>query len=118
MDILLYVCAAISTVGAAITVIYNTASKAKQPWDSLMSRMMAVEAKLAEHDRHFASDLERIRAMEAENAEVLKALFALLSTVTPAQLPTFSLEPVKALYIVVLPEFGLPVKAILIFLSS
>lgn len=79
MDILLYVCAAISTVGAAITVIYNTASKAKQPWDSLMSRMMAVEAKLAEHDRHFASDLERIRAMEAENAEVLKALFALLS---------------------------------------
>lgn len=79
MDILLYVCAAISTVGAAITVIYNTASKAKRPWDSLMSRMMAVEAKLAEHDRHFASDLERIRAMEAENAEVLKALFALLS---------------------------------------
>lgn len=79
MDILLYVCAAISTVGAAITVVYNTASKAKQPWDSLMNRMMAVEAKLAEHDRHFASDLERIRAMEAENAEVLKALFALLS---------------------------------------
>ena len=33
------------------------------------------------------------------------------STVTPAQLPTFSFRPVRALYMVVLPEFGLPVKA-------
>ena len=38
-----------------------------------------------------------------------------LSTVTPAQFPTFSLRPVRALNIVVFPEFGLPVKAILIF---
>jgi hypothetical protein len=38
-----------------------------------------------------------------------------LSTVTPAQLPTFSLRPVRALYIVVLPELGLPAKAILIY---
>ena len=37
-----------------------------------------------------------------------------LSTVTPAQFPTFSLRPVRALNIVVLPELGLPVKAILI----
>ena len=37
-----------------------------------------------------------------------------LSTVTPAQFPTFSLDPVRALYIVVLPELGLPIKAILI----
>ena len=37
-----------------------------------------------------------------------------LSTVTPAQLPTFSLRPVRALYMVVLPELGLPAKAILI----
>ena len=37
-----------------------------------------------------------------------------LSTVTPAQLPIFSFRPVRALYIVVLPLFGLPVNAILI----
>ena len=37
-----------------------------------------------------------------------------LSTVTPAQLPTFSFFPVRALYIVVLPLLGLPVNAILI----
>jgi hypothetical protein len=41
-----------------------------------------------------------------------------LSTVTPAQLPTFSFLPVKALYMVVLPLLGLPAKAILIFHSS
>ena len=40
------------------------------------------------------------------------------STVTPAQLPTFSFLPVRALYMVVLPEFGLPVKAILMTDSS
>ena len=37
-----------------------------------------------------------------------------LSTVTPAQFPTFSFPPVKALNIVVLPLLGLPAKAILI----
>jgi hypothetical protein len=42
---------------------------------------------------------------------------SLLSTVTPAQLPTFSLRPVKALYIVVLPELGFPANAILIEIS-
>ena len=36
-----------------------------------------------------------------------------------AQLPTFSFRPVRALYMVVLPEFGLPVKAIrMTFLPS
>ena len=40
--------------------------------------------------------------------------YSFFSTVTPAQFPTFSLRPVSALYMVVLPEFGLPVKAILI----
>ena len=40
--------------------------------------------------------------------------WAFFSTVTPAQLPTFSLRPVRALYIVVLPLLGLPASAILI----
>ena len=35
------------------------------------------------------------------------------STVTPAQLPTFSFRPVSALNMVVLPLLGLPVNAIL-----
>ena len=47
-------------------------------------------------------------------ANFLLMACSFLSTVTPAQLPTFSLMPVKALYMVVLPELGLPVKAILI----
>lgn len=36
------------------------------------------------------------------------------STVTPAQLPTYRLEPVRALNIVVLPQLGFPAKAIFI----
>ena len=36
------------------------------------------------------------------------------STVTPGQLPTYWLAPVKALNIVVLPQFGFPASAILI----
>ena len=43
---------------------------------------------------------------------------SLRSTVTPAQLPTFSLRPVRALYIVVLPLLGLPANAIFILVSS
>ena len=34
------------------------------------------------------------------------------STVTPGQLPTYWLEPVKSLNSVVLPQFGLPASAI------
>ena len=41
-----------------------------------------------------------------------------LSTVTPAQFPTFSLLPVRALYIVVLPLLGLPARATLILIKS
>ena len=36
------------------------------------------------------------------------------STVTPGQLPTYWLEPVRSLNSVVLPLFGLPASAILI----
>ena len=36
------------------------------------------------------------------------------STVTPGQLPTYWLEPVRSLNSVVLPQFGLPASAILI----
>ena len=35
----------------------------------------------------------------------------LRATVTPGQLPTYWLEPVKILNVDVLPEFGLPTKA-------
>ena len=48
-----------------------------------------------------------------ENDEIFHSI-TFLSTVTPAQLPTFSLRPVRALYMVVLPLLGLPAKAILI----
>ena len=48
----------------------------------------------------------------------IETAVAFLSTVTPAQLPTFSLRPVRALYMVVLPLLGLPAKAILILISS
>ena len=40
--------------------------------------------------------------------------YSFLSTVTPAQLPTFSFLPVRALNIVVLPLLGFPANAILI----
>ena len=36
-------------------------------------------------------------------------------TVTPGQLPTYWLEPVRALNSVVLPQLGLPARAILMF---
>ena len=39
------------------------------------------------------------------------------STVTPGQLPTYWLAPVRALNMVVLPQFGLPASAILIAIS-
>ena len=40
------------------------------------------------------------------------------STVTPGQLPTYWLEPVRSLNSVVLPQFGLPASAILIAIAK
>ena len=40
------------------------------------------------------------------------SLPSFFSTVTPGQLPTYWLEPVRALNSVVLPQFGLPASAI------
>ena len=64
---------------------------------------------------NFYETVNRNRELEGKPAVkcfLIRASF--LSTVTPAQLPTFSLRPVRALYMVVLPELGLPAKAILI----
>ena len=44
------------------------------------------------------------------------SLPSFFSTVTPGQLPTYWLEPVRALNRVVLPQFGLPASAILMFM--
>ena len=41
------------------------------------------------------------------------SLPSFFSTVTPGQLPTYWLEPVRLLNRVVLPQFGLPASAIL-----
>ena len=40
------------------------------------------------------------------------------STVTPGQLPTYPLEPVSSLNSVVLPQFGLPARPIVISAMS
>lgn len=79
MTAVLYVCTAITTIGAAVTVLSNAAKKAKEPWDNISNRLDRVEAKISEYERDLADEHARLAALEAGNAEILKALLALLS---------------------------------------
>ena len=79
MTLILYICTAITTVGAAITVISNAAKKAKEPWDVITQRLANVETKLADHERHLKANQERLTSAERESAVMMNAMFALLS---------------------------------------
>ena len=80
----------------------GTATGATDTLDAAFLRPVQISAGQSEDDRY-----------HSQNDEVFHSI-TFLSTVTPAQLPTFSLRPVRALYMVVLPLLGLPAKAILI----
>ena len=51
-------------------------------------------------------------------SELLALIASFFSTVTPGQLPTYWFAPVRALNMVVLPQFGFPASAILIAIFS
>ena len=64
-----------------------------------------------------ATNLERnlyltVQLLELERPTVVALEPSFFSTVTPGQLPTYWLEPVRALKRVVLPQLGLPARAI------
>lgn len=82
IEILLYICAAISTIGAAVSVISNMAAKAKEPYVEHTNRIAALEAKVQEYDQYFKIDKKRLDYIELQQSEMLKAMFALLSHAT------------------------------------
>ena len=77
------------------------------------SLFFLVDIRLVQSDNNWDTQFQQLSSKEKFVYSLLMG-YSLRPTVTPPQLPTFSLLPVRSLYIVVLPLFGLPAKAILI----
>lgn len=82
VEIILYICAAISTIGAAVSVISNMSAKFKAPYVDHNNRIAALEGKIKEYDSFFKVDKKRLDLIEVQQSEMLKAMFALLSHAT------------------------------------
>lgn len=82
VEIILYICAAISTIGAAVSVISNMTAKVKEPYVEHTNRIVALETKIQEYDQYFKVDKKRLDYIEVQQSEMLKAMFALLSHAT------------------------------------
>ena len=76
--IVLWVCAAISTVAGAITVVVNTVKAAKKPEKTQNERIAKLEQRMDAAERHLDNDKRRFEAFEAESAITRRALLALL----------------------------------------
>lgn len=82
VEIILYICAAISTIGAAVAVISNMSAKLKGPYIEHSNRIAALESKMNEYEGFFKADKKRLDLIEVQQSEMLKAMFALLSHAT------------------------------------
>ena len=74
----------------------------------LTNEIIHIETRLRNHVHIEVIDVKGFVGAKAERCFILPSFF---STVTPGQLPTYSLLPVIALKSVVLPQFGLPASA-------
>lgn len=75
----LYICTAITTISAAISVILTWISKAKEPNARQNLRLDQLEAKVDKLSVYLDSDNKRIKAIEEGNKVTQKALLALMS---------------------------------------
>lgn len=75
---ILWVCAAITTVASAITVIANLVRAARKPGQAQDGRIAKLEQRMDDAERHLDNGKRRFGAFEAESAITRRALLALL----------------------------------------
>lgn len=75
----LYICTAITTISAAVTVIVSWINKAKEPNARQNLRLDQLETKIEKISMYLDNDNVRIKAIEEGNKVTQKALLALMS---------------------------------------
>lgn len=75
----LYICTAITTISAAVTVIVSWINKAKEPNARQNLRLDQLETKIEKISIYLDNDNIRIKAIEEGNKVTQKALLALMS---------------------------------------
>lgn len=75
----LYICTAITTISAAVTVIVSWVNKAKEPNARQNLRLDQLETKIEKISMYLDNDNVRIKAIEEGNKVTQKALLALMS---------------------------------------
>jgi len=78
-EVILWVCGAIVSVSAAITIIVKVIQKLKAPEKSQNERISSLEKKMERVDQLFDNDNQRLKALEEGTIITQQAILALLS---------------------------------------
>lgn len=78
-ELILWVCGAIVSVSAAVTVIAKVIQKAKAPEKTQNERISNLEKRVDVIDQHLDSDNKRLKKLEEGNRVTQQAILALLS---------------------------------------
>ena len=78
-ELILWVCGAIVSVSAAITIIVKVVQKMKAPEKSQNERIAKLEKKMERVDQLFDNDNQRLKALEEGNIITQQSILALLS---------------------------------------
>lgn len=78
-EVILWVCGAIVSVSAAITIIVKVIQKLKAPEKSQNERISTLEKKMEKYDQLFDNDNKRLKELEEGNIITQQAILALLS---------------------------------------
>lgn len=78
-ELILWVCGAIVSVSAAITIIVKVIQKMKAPEKTQNERISKLEKKVEKHDQLFDNDNQRLKALEEGNIITQQSILALLS---------------------------------------
>jgi len=78
-ELILWICGAIVSVSAAITIIIKVVQKAKAPEKMQNERIEKLEKKTEKYDQFFENDNKRLKKLEDGNIVTQQAILALLS---------------------------------------
>lgn len=79
MELILFMCGAIVSFSAAITIVAKVIQKIKEPEQSQNEKILALEKKVERFEQLFDNDNKRLIELEKGNRVTQQALLALLS---------------------------------------
>lgn len=79
MELILWICGAIVSISAAVTILIKVVQKAKAPEKTQNERIERLEKKMEKVDQLFDNDNKRLQKLEEGNRVTQQAILALLS---------------------------------------